>query len=109
MVLRGRYELRRVLGSGGLGIVVEAHDRDLDRPVAIKMLRDRGGGSTEHLTRLVREANAMARISHPNVVQVFDVLRYDGLVVEPGQVDLPRTGVAIVMELVRGEDLASWL
>ena len=109
MVLRDRYELRRVLGSGGLGIVVEAHDRDLDRPVAIKMLRDRGGGSTEHLTRLVREANAMARISHPNVVQVFDVLRYEGLDVDPGQLELPRAGVAIVMELVRGGDLASWL
>jgi len=109
MVLRGRYELRRTLGSGGLGIVVQAHDRDLDRPVAIKVLRDRGGGSAEHLTRLVREANAMARISHPNVVQVFDVLRYDGLTADPGMSALPRSGVAIVMELVRGEDLSSWL
>ena len=107
MLLRDRYELRQVLGSGGLGIVVQAHDRDLARPVAIKMLRDRGGASTEHLTRLVREANAMARISHPNVVQVFDVLRYDGLAAAP--LHLPPAGVAIVMELVRGQDLSSWL
>ena len=87
----------------------EAHDRDLSRPVAVKLLRQRPEDGCSHAVRLAREANAMARISHPNVVQVFDVCRYRGLTTDPGSIQVPPAGVAVVMELIRGCDLGDWL
>ncbi|MEJ7600777.1 MAG: serine/threonine-protein kinase [Kofleriaceae bacterium] len=86
----GRYVLRRFVGAGGMGAVFAAHDPELDREVAIKMF------ATESETaRPIREAQAMARLSHPNVVQIYEVIRLG-----------PRT--AIVMELVRGGTLRAW-
>ncbi|MEM6994230.1 MAG: protein kinase [Myxococcota bacterium] len=107
-MLNGRYALMRPLGAGGLGAVFEAHDEKLDRTVAVKLLR--GRTDVDSRIRLMREANAMARVSHPNVVQVFDVGRYERLPVG----DLPLRGVAphgvfVVMEIVRGQDLHRWL
>lgn len=63
-----RYRVRRVLDTGGVGIVYAAHDPDLDREVAIRVL-PRGVDGTP----LEREAQALARSSHPNVVAVHDV------------------------------------
>ena len=83
------------LGRGGMGLVYEAYDPDLDRHVAIKVVRDRGAGSAAGL-RLSSEAKAMARLTHPNVVAVHQV----------GTID---NQVYVVMELVRGETLADWL
>ena len=88
----GRYQIQRVIGTGGSGLVLAAHDAELDRGVAIKVLAYE---SAETRTRLLREAQAMAQLSHPNVVTVHEVIRLDD-----------RTG--IVMELVDGEDLAKW-
>jgi serine/threonine-protein kinase len=70
-----RYQVLQVLGGGGMGEVVKAHDRLLDRIVAIKYLR---GAHSEPLafSRIVREARAAARVSHPNIVMVYDI--YDG-------------------------------
>ncbi|MCA9636215.1 MAG: serine/threonine protein kinase, partial [Myxococcales bacterium] len=91
----GRYMVIRPLGAGGMGVVVEAYDPELDRRVAIKLLKpDRGGGESQ--ARLLREAQAMARLSHPNVVQVHDV----GMVGDQ---------VFVAMELIRGQTLAHWL
>jgi len=87
----GRYVYRRLVGAGGMGVVVAAHDPDLDREVAIKIVATGDGDEA----RPIREAQAMARLSHPNVVQVYEVLRVG-----------ERT--AIVMELVEGEELGSW-
>ena len=89
----GRYRVRRVVGAGGVGLVLAAEDDELGRTVAIKVLAKE---HAEARTRLLREAKAMARLSHPNVVTVHEVLRVGD-----------RT--AIVMELVDGQDLASWL
>jgi len=107
-VLDRRYALGAPLGAGGLGAVFDAHDQELSRRVAIKLLRQRTPDAHSHAIRLTREANAMARISHPNVVQVFDVLRYEGLQ-STGSFAVPQAGVAVVMELVRGCDLGEWL
>jgi predicted Ser/Thr protein kinase len=91
----GRYRLERALGEGGMGVVHAAFDPDLERRVALKVLRAADGGE-EARQRLLREARAMARLTHPNVVAVHEVGTASG-----------RDYVA--MELVEGESLAEWL
>ena len=90
-----RYVLIERLGHGGMGTVWAAHDKVLDRKVAIKVLHDEFLGA-EDQARLVAEARAMARLSHRNVVDVYDVAEKDG-----------RT--YLTMELVRGISLDKWL
>ena len=73
------------LGAGGMGVVYAAYDPELDRKVALKLLRPdmRGGGSTsatDSRTRLLREARALGKIAHPNIVAVHDVGEHEGLV-----------------------------
>ena len=69
----GRYVVIEEVGRGGMGRVLRAYDPKLQREVALKLLRRTRGGLDEARTRLVREARAMARLSHPNVVAVYDV------------------------------------
>jgi Protein kinase domain len=95
----GRYQVLGRIGAGGMGVVYRAHDPELARDVAVKFMNSDAGGNDELATaraRLVREARAMARLAHPNVIHVYDV----------GTVD---DGVFIAMELVEGESLATWL
>ncbi|MBX7078599.1 MAG: serine/threonine-protein kinase [Nannocystaceae bacterium] len=89
----GRHRVLRRLGRGGFGEVFEAHDPVLQRGVAIKLLHARGREGRAR--SLQQEAQALARIAHPNVVEVFEVGEHDG-------------EVFIVMELVEGTDLGSW-
>ncbi len=93
-----RYIILERLGAGGMGVVYAAYDPKLDRKVALKVLL--GGGSSraefEARERLVAEARALARVSHPNVVAVHDV----------GQAD---DEVYVGMELVEGRTLKGWL
>jgi len=91
----GRYVLLDEVGRGGMGRVLRGFDPQLDRFVAIKRLLDSGG--TDARERLVREAQAMARVVHPHLVSVFDA----GLDAQ-GEVYL-------VMEYVKGPTLAQWL
>ncbi|MEX1368347.1 MAG: serine/threonine-protein kinase [Nannocystaceae bacterium] len=105
----GRYALRQRLGAGGLGVVYAAHDPQLDREVAIKLLRDpTGSGRVREQGRLLREARAMAQLSHPNVVEVFDVGTYEGLH-GLDDAELPGAGVFIVMAKLEGQTLGDWL
>src|SRR5262252_3011703 len=90
----GRYRIERTLGEGGMGVVHAAFDPDLERRVALKVLRKAEGDEARH--RLLREARAMARLTHPNVVTVHEVGSAHG-----------RDYVA--MELVDGETLDEWL
>jgi len=69
----GRYEVVKVLGMGGMGVVYEAHDPHLGRRVALKVMRADHTLTDEAQARLLREARAMAQIAHPNVVTVHDV------------------------------------
>jgi tetratricopeptide (TPR) repeat protein/predicted Ser/Thr protein kinase len=89
----GRFEIRDVLGSGGMGTVFEAHDRTLDRAVALKLLHPDVANQAER--RVLQEAQAMAKLSHPHVVQVYETGIVEG---RP----------FIAMELVRGQSLAEW-
>ena len=91
----GRFVIRARLGEGGMGVVLAGHDPDLDRPVAIKLLRA-GAEAPAYRARLLREAQALARLDHPNVVKVYDV-----------GVDGERVFVA--MELVAGTTLTQWV
>ena len=96
--LSGRYTVLGHLGEGGMGVVVSAYDAQLDRRVALKLLGQWAAsqqGDTERL-RLMREAQAMARLSHPNVVTVYDA----------GQLEDGRVFVA--MEMVEGTTLRRW-
>jgi hypothetical protein len=72
MRIAGRYVVRRELGRGGMGAVYQAHDTELDRDVAVKVMRPELLDSAEAVSRFKREARAAAGLSHPNVVTVHD-------------------------------------
>jgi hypothetical protein len=93
-----RYVVLRRVGAGGMGVVYAAYDPQLDRKVALKLLRTGIGlGEGEGKARLVREAQAIAQLSHPNVVAVYDVGN-------------TREGdVYVAMEFVEGDTLTQWL
>ena len=79
----GRYVVLERIGAGAVGVVFGAYDPELARKIAIKLLRPRGGEGMELSTRrsrLMREAQALARLSHPNVVAVHDVGTFEGRV-----------------------------
>ncbi|MCB9703554.1 MAG: serine/threonine protein kinase [Myxococcales bacterium] len=92
----GRYVILGRLGAGGMGEVYAAHDPELDRKVAIKLLLPRGDAESEATHRLLREAQALAKLAHPNVVTVFDVGQRGGR-------------VFLAMELVEGVSVRAWL
>jgi eukaryotic-like serine/threonine-protein kinase len=89
----GRYRVERVLGHGGMALVLLARDEELDRPVAVKLLAENLANDESFRERFLREARVAARLAHPNIVQVFDVGEDDG---RP----------YIVMEYVDGDTLA---
>jgi hypothetical protein len=89
----GKFELVREIGRGGFGVVWEARDRELGRSVAFKAVRPGGGGTTaSREDRLVREADAAARLTHPNLVTLYDLGR-------------SAQGPYLVLELLRGATL----
>jgi predicted Ser/Thr protein kinase len=75
----GRYTLNKLLGRGGMGAVYLAHDRQLDRPVALKIPRFGVNPSVEDEERFLREARAAAMLSHPNLCPVYDVGQIGGV------------------------------
>ena len=80
MVLGGRYTIEKVLGRGGCGVVVRAHDRDLKEAVAIKIVRAELAGEQVWAARLAREVKLARQIQHPHVCRVFDFQHADGRV-----------------------------
>ncbi len=92
----GRYRILKLLGKGGMGVVYAAHDPELDRTIAIKVLGGDRTDEPETRARLQREGQALARLSHRNVVTVYDV----GSSVH---------GVFVAMEMIEGETLREWL
>jgi eukaryotic-like serine/threonine-protein kinase len=90
----GRFTVLRELGAGGMGVVYAAYDEQLDRRVAIKVLHT-GRDDERAQQRMQREAQALARLSHPNVVQVYEVGMHDG-------------AIFLAMEFVTGQTLGAW-
>jgi tetratricopeptide (TPR) repeat protein/predicted Ser/Thr protein kinase len=94
-----RYVVLDVLGAGSMGVVYTAFDPELDRKIALKMLRGDSSDpelAMERRARMMREAQAMARLSHLNVVRVHDVGTY-------------QDQIFLAMELVQGQSLTDWL
>src|SRR4051794_24065182 len=71
-VLADRYELEELVGTGGMSSVFRAHDRLLDRKVALKILHQQYSGDDDYVERFKREARSVAALSHPNIVTVID-------------------------------------
>jgi len=94
----GRYVVLRRLGAGGMGVVYLGYDRELDRTVAVKLLRGQSSGDgarSRGEARLLREARALARIDHPNLIAIYEV-------------GTEKDAVFIAMERVLGSTLAQW-
>ena len=91
----GRFTVLRRLGEGGMGIVSLAYDEELDRKLALKVIRQGFCDQPEHRRRFIREAQSLARLSHPNVVTIYEVGEYLG---RP----------YLAMEFVDGCDLRTW-
>jgi len=92
----GRYQILGAVGRGGMGEVYAAYHPDLDRRIALKVVNESGASTDERRTRLLREARAIARLSHPNVVAVHDA-------------GTMGDRVFIAMEFVDGHTVDEWL
>src|SRR5262245_2686322 len=88
----GTYEVKSPLGQGGMGVVYRAHDTQLQRDVAIKLLPDPFATDKDRLARFQREAQVLASLNHPNIAQVYGI-------------EGSGASRCIVMELVDGETL----
>ena len=91
-----RYKIKKVIGTGGMAVVFEAYDMLKNRPVAVKMLKDEIARDTQAVKRFINESKAVAMLSHPNIVNIFDVSVKDNL-------------KYIVMELVEGITLKNYM
>ena len=89
----GRYRIVRKIGAGGMGVVHEGHDAELNRRVAIKLLHPELDDRHRH--RMRREAQALARLSHPNVVHAYEIGEHEG-------------ALYLVMEFIEGVQLSKW-
>lgn len=91
-----RYKIKKIIGMGGMAVVFEAYDMLKNRPVAVKMLKDDISGDTQAVKRFINESKAVAMLSHPNIVSIFDVSVKDNL-------------KYIVMELIEGITLKNYM
>ena len=92
----GRYVVLEEIGAGGMGMVFSAYDPELNRKVALKLLRPRHRERKRSSNRLLKEAQALAKLAHPNVITVYDVGTYGDR-------------VFVAMELVEGDTLRGWV
>ncbi len=92
----GRFVVLRRLGAGGMGVVYLAYDNALDRRVAVKLIRSVAAPDPVQIARMRREAQAMARLSHPNVLQIYEAGESEG-------------SLFLAMEYVHGGSLGQWL
>ena len=95
--IENKYRLEKLLGRGGMGAVYQATDLRLNRLVAVKILLGSMFGDQEALRRFEREARASAKLTHPNIIAIYDYGR------------LPSEGAYLVMELIQGVSLRSKL
>ncbi len=118
--LIGSYKAERVIGRGGMGVVYKAHHQELNRTVAVKMILSGTYAGAEDVTRFLAEAEAVAALHHPNIVQIYEVGKHNGspyMVLEyvsggtlahrlRGKPLLPRDAAEVVEQLARGMEAA---
>lgn len=95
-VINNRYQLESLLGDGGMGAVYRAHDRNLNRQVAIKLMHEQYARQAEFRNRLIQEAQTAAKLDHPSIVRIFDF-------------GASEEGLFIAMEFVDGGSLRAHL
>lgn len=95
-IFDNRYKMIRIVGVGGMAVVFEAHDLLMKRTVAVKMLKDDISSDTQSVKRFINESKAVAMLSHPNIVNIFDVSVKDNL-------------KYIVMEYIEGITLKNYM
>ena len=95
-ILNDRYKIKKQLGSGGMSLVYEANDILLDRKVAIKMLRPEFVSDEDFINKFRHEAKAVAKITHPNVVSIYDIVESEN-------------SLYLVMEYIEGKNLKSFI
>lgn len=91
-----RYRINRIIGIGGMAVVFEASDLLMNRTVAVKMLKETINNDTQSVKRFLNESKAVSMLSHPNIVNIYDVSVKDDL-------------KYIVMELIRGITLKNYI
>ena len=94
--LANRYHILETVGTGGMAVVYKARDILLDRIVAVKILHAKYGNDHDFVVRFRQEAQSAAKLSHPNIVNIYDVGKDEGI-------------HYIVMEFVRGETLKEYI
>ena len=120
-LIAGRYELEELVGSGGMSSVYRAHDRLLERTVALKILHEQFTRDDSYVERFRREARAVAQLAHPNIVTVIDRGEQDGrqfivfeyvdgmnlkeLMTQEGPVS-PREAIELALQVARGLSFA---
>ncbi|WP_181233825.1 serine/threonine-protein kinase [Enhygromyxa salina] len=92
----GRFEVRSLAGIGGTSIIYSAWDSEYQRPVAIKLLRHDRSARRDTQARFLREAKTMARLTHPNIVRIYEVGTHEGQ-------------VFLALEFVEGKTLREWV
>lgn len=95
-IFDGRYQISKVIGVGGMSVVFEAYDNVMKRTVAVKMLKDEIAHDTQSVKRFINESKAVAMLSHPNIVKIYDV-------------SVKENRKYIVMERVEGITLKNYL
>ena len=78
-ILANRYELIQKIGTGGMAVVYQAYDTALDRQVAVKLLRDEYVDNPDFIKQFQREAKAVAKLNHQNIVNIYDFGKSDDL------------------------------
>src|SRR6056297_2394011 len=91
-ILNNRYKIIKEIGRGGMAIVYSARDTLLERTVALKMLRPEYKSDSEFIDKFRQEAKAVAKLSHPNVVSIYDIV-------------VDEDKIYLVMEIIEGETL----
>jgi eukaryotic-like serine/threonine-protein kinase len=120
-LIAGRYELEELVGSGGMSSVYRAHDRLLERTVALKILHEQFTRDDDYVERFRREARAVAQLAHPNIVTVIDRGEQDGrqfivfeyvdgmnlkeLMTQEGPLS-PREAIELALQVARGLSFA---